>query len=68
MSERAPTITQVKAAARTLGRALSIEAQRVREEQGHSGHELAQELEHGSMTVDGYGHRIEGLRRRRARR
>jgi len=60
---RRPTITQVKNAASVLSRALMAEADRIREEQGGSGHVAAQELEHDAIRIGGYASRLEAMRR-----
>jgi hypothetical protein len=63
MSDRRPTVTQVKNAAGVLSRALFAEAQRIRDEQGHNGHIAAQELEHDAIRVGGMAARVEAMRR-----
>jgi len=61
MNERAPSITQVMAAAGTLARALEFEAIRVREEGGHLHLALAQ----GATRVRNYANQLDTLRRGR---
>ena len=61
---RRPPSAAIRAAADTLARALQFESERVREEQGHGGHSLAQELSFGASRVRGYAVQIEELRRK----
>jgi non-ribosomal peptide synthetase component E (peptide arylation enzyme) len=62
---RRPTLAAVKSAAATLSRAPGAEAERVRQEQGHSGHSLAQELEREARRVANMPAVIEEMRRTR---
>jgi len=66
-SERAPSITQVQNAASTLARALRVESREVREEEGHQGHSLAQDLSIWASRVTACADQIESLRRGRKR-
>ena len=62
---RRPSIAQVRAAGRTLSLALMAEAERIRAEQGNSGHVVAQELEHDAIRIGSHVSRIESMRRLR---
>jgi hypothetical protein len=58
-------VTQIKSAAALLSRAAMAEASRIRDEQGHSGHVAAQELEHQAMAIGALAARIESMRAHR---
>ena len=59
MNERAPSITQVMAAASTLARALEVESARVQDQV------LAQDLAQGAARVRNYANQLDTLRRGR---
>ena len=62
MNERAPSITQVMAAAGTLARALEVEAAKWVQDQV-----LAQDLAQGAARVKNYANQLDTLRRGRQR-
>lgn len=59
---RRPSITAIKNAANTLSNAAMAKAERIRKEQGGSGHVAAQELEYQSIAIGNLAARIESIR------